>query len=160
MMRFDHVDLQKGSPDPLDQYPQDDPINDASMDVEGPSTSYQAPSPQISNPESVSGESVQGIMSNLSVMSSVDSNMGSGEEQPESAEESDQGQTPLAGRTRSARASQPQQFNIPTASFPDDSEDEYVTTPATPAPTKPKNKYQRQIQRKSRIKSRFSVRGK
>jgi hypothetical protein len=160
MMRFDHVDLQKGSPDPLDQYPQDDPINDASMDEDGPATSYQAPSPQISNPESVSGESVQGIMNNLSVMSSVDSNMGSGEEQPESEEESDQGQTPLAGRTRSARASQPRQYNIPDASFPDDSDDEYVSASSTPAPIKAKNKYERQILRKSKVKSRFSVRGK
>ncbi len=154
------MDLQKGSPDPLDQYPQYDPIINASMDEDGLATSCQAPSLQISNSGSADGESVRGIMNNLLVMSLVDSNVESGEEQPESAEESDQGQTPLAGRTRSARASQLLQFNIPTASFPDDSEDEYVTAPATPAPTKPKNKYQRQIQWKSRIKSRFSVRGK
>jgi hypothetical protein len=80
MMRFNHVDLHQGSPEPLEQYPQYDPIIDASMDEDGPATSYHAPSPQISNSGSVGGESVQGIMSNLSVMSSVDSNMELGEE--------------------------------------------------------------------------------
>ncbi len=82
-MRFDHVDLQLGSPDPLNQYPQDDPITCAGMDEDV----LAAQSPQISNPGSVGGDSVQGIMSNLSVMSSVDSNMDMEEEQPESAEE-------------------------------------------------------------------------
>ncbi len=160
MMRFDHVDLQLGSSDPLRQYPQDDPITDASMDDDVSATSYLAQSPQISNQGSVGGDSVQGIMSNLSVMSSVDSNMGLEEEQPESAEESDKEPTPLAGRTRSARASQPRQFNIPTAAIPDDSDDEYVTATSTPTSTKAKNKYARKIQRKSRIRSRFSVQGK
>jgi hypothetical protein len=160
MMRFDHVDLQLGSPDPLRQYPQDDPITDAGMDEDVSAASYLAQSPQISNPGSVGGDSVQGIMSNLSVMSSVDSNMDMEEEQPESAEESDKEQTPLAGRTRSARAFQPRQFNIPTPDIPDDSDDKYVNATSTPTSTKAKNKYARRIQRKSRMRSRFSGQGR
>jgi hypothetical protein len=82
------------------------------------------------------------------------------EEQPESAEESDKDDTPVRGRTRSARASQPKQFKIPTPVIPDDSDDEHVSATATPSSTKAKNKYARRIQRKSRIRSRFSGQGK
>jgi hypothetical protein len=160
MMRFDHVDLQQGSSDPLTQYPQDDPINDVSIDGNDSATSYLAQPLQISTPGSVDGDSVQGIMSNLSVMSSVDSNMGLEEEQPESAEESDKEDTPVRGRTRSARASQPKQFKIPSPFIPDDSDDEHVPATATLSSTKAKNKYARRIQRKSRMRSRFSGQGR
>jgi hypothetical protein len=46
-------------------------------------------------------------------------------EQPESTDDNDQDQTPLSGRTRSARASQsrPRRIVIPSAVIPDDSED-------------------------------------
>jgi hypothetical protein len=50
MMRFDHVDLQQGSSDPLTQYPQDDPINDVSIDENDSATSYLAQPLQISTP--------------------------------------------------------------------------------------------------------------
>jgi hypothetical protein len=82
------------------------------------------------------------------------------EEQPESAEESDKEETPVRGRTRSARASQTKQFKLPTPVIPDDSDDEQIPTMATPSSTKAKNKYARRIQRKSRIRSRFSGQGK
>ena len=154
------MDLQLGSPDPLNQYPQDDPITDAGMDEDVSAASYLAQSPQISNPGSVGGDSVQGIMSNLSVMSSVDSNMTLVEEQPESAEESDKEETPVRGRTRSARASQTMQFKLPTPVIPDDSDDEQIPTMDTPSSTKAKNKYARRIQRKSRMRSRFSGQGR
>jgi hypothetical protein len=82
------------------------------------------------------------------------------EEQPESAEESDKEETPVRGRTRSARASQPKQFKIPSPFIPDDSDDEHVHATATLSSTKSKNKYARRIQRKSRMRSRFSGQGK
>ena len=86
--------------------------------------------------------------------------MGLEEEQPESAEESDKEDTPVHGRTRSARAAQPKKFKIPSPFIPDDSDDEHVPATATLSSTKAKNKYARKIQRKSRMRSRFSGQGK
>jgi hypothetical protein len=75
---------------------------------------------------------------------------------------SDEGKTdtPLVCRTRSARASKPHSFNLPSAIIPDDSDQELVDEP-TPAKLqgKPKNKYYRQVLRKLRLRTQGSKRG-
>ena len=80
-------------------------------------------------------------------------------EQPESAEASDNSQTPLSGRTRSARAIQPRKFVIPPAAVPYDSED-MDSDHNSPSVTKahPKNKYQKRVLRLAAAKAGYPSR--
>ena len=129
-MRFDHVDLQKASPNPLEQYPTGGEINEDMMQDTTPSELFP-----------VAG---YGTADRI-------------RRQPESAEASDNSQTLLSGRTRSARAIQPRKFVIPPAAVPDDSEDmdsDHKSPPGTTA--KPKNKYQKQVLRLAAAKRRVS----
>ncbi len=102
------------------------------------------------------GGSVQGHMCPVARSGTADGIWG----QPESAEESDKDQTPLSGRTRSARASQPRYLIIPPAAIPDDSEDinsDDNLPPVTKA--KPKNKYEKWVLRMVATKKRIAGRG-
>ena len=69
--------------------------------------------------------------------------------------------TPLACRTRSARASKPRSFNLPSAIMPDDDSDQELVDEPAPAKLKgkPKNKYYRQVLRKLRLRTQVSKRG-
>ncbi len=83
-------------------------------------------------------------------------------EQPESTDDNDKDQTPLSGRTRSARAfqSRPRRIVIPSAVIPDDSEDldsDNNLSPVTEA--SPKNKYEKRVLRMAGAKKRVSRRG-
>jgi hypothetical protein len=163
MMRFDHMDLQKESLNPLSQYPTDGQINDVLMQFTTSSASLQEQSPKASIQGSVDGDPFQGHLRQLSFQSpEVELQMEYGDdvEQPESTEDSDKDQTPLSGRTRSARASQPLRIVIPSAVIPDDSEDidsEDNLSPVTKA--NPKNKYEKRVLRMAAAKKRVSGRG-
>jgi hypothetical protein len=165
MMRFDHVDLQKESPNPLSQHPTDDQINDAEMKDTTSPASPQEQSPQASRQDSVDGDPVQEHLRHLSFQSpEMELQMEYGEdvEQPESTDDNDQDQTPLSGRTRSARAfqSRPRRIVIPSAVIPDDSEDldsDNNTSSVTKA--RPKNKYEKRVLRMAGAKKRVSGRG-
>ena len=157
------MDLQKESPNPLEHYPTGGEINADMMQDTTPSELFQGCSPQISIQGSATSESVQGHMHHLSVMSPDTEQQIESEveiEQPESAEASDNSQTPLSRRTRSARAIQPRKFVIPPAAVPDDSEDmdsDHNSPPVTTA--KPKNKYQKRVLRLAAAKRRVSQLG-
>jgi hypothetical protein len=165
MMRFDHVDLQKESPNPLSQHPTDDQINDAEMkDTTSPAL-HQEQSPQASRQDSVDGDPVQEHLRHLSFQSpEMELQMEYGEdvEQPESTDDNDQDQTPLSGRTRSARAfqSRPRRIVIPSAVIPDDSEDlDSDDNPSSVTKARPKNKYEKRVLRMAGAKKRVSGRG-
>ncbi len=169
MMRFDHVDLQKESPNPLSQYPTDGHINDAVMKDTTSSASLQEQSPQASIQDSVDGDPVQGHLRQLSFQSpemELQMEYGDDVEQPESTDDNDKDQTPLSGRTRSARASQsrPRRIVIPSAVVPDDSEILIQTTTCLRLPrpvtkARPKNEYEKRVLRMAGAKKRVSGRG-
>ena len=111
-----------------------------------PSALFQGYSPQGSTQGSADNESVQGYMRQLSVLSPNTERQMEFEdelEQPESAEYSDNSQTPLSGRMRSVRSTQSQKLVSLVASIPDDSEDN-VSDNNSPMVinTKPKNIYE------------------
>ena len=83
-----------------------------------------------------------------------------GEEPEQQASDEEEKYTLLACRTRSARASKPRSFNLPSAIMPDESDQELVDEP-TPAKLKgkPKNRYYRQVLRKLRLRTQVSKRG-
>ena len=157
------MDLQKESPNPLQQYPTSSENNADMMKNTTPSELFQGCSPQISIQSSAPSESIQGHMHHLSVMSPDTEQQIESEdeiEQLESAEASDNSQTPLSGRTRSARAIQPRKFVIPPAAIPYDSEDmdsDHNSPPVTSAKTK--NKYHKRVPRLAAAKRRVSQRG-
>ncbi len=81
-------------------------------------------------------------------------------EQPESTEDNDKDQTPLSGRTRSARASQPRRSVIPSAVIPDDSEDiDSDDNLSLVTKANPKNKYEKLVLRMAAAKKRVFGRG-
>ena len=80
------MDLQKESPNPLEQYPTNDEINADMMLDTTHSELFQGCSPQISMQGSATSESVQGHMRHLSVTMSPDT-----EQQIESEDEIEQG---------------------------------------------------------------------
>ncbi len=64
--------------------------------------------------------------------------------------------TPLARRTRSARASKPSRFALHLAIIPDESDDEFVYRSHNMTPEgKPTNKYFRQVLRKLRLRKQM-----
>jgi len=84
------------------------------------------------------------------------------EEEPEQqASDEEDKDTPLACRTRSARASKPRRFILPQAIMPDTDSDQELVDEPTPAKLKgkPKNKYYRQVLRKLRLRTQGSKRG-
>ena len=108
------------------------------------------------------GDSVQGELRNLSVMSIEDDmQLMDGEEPEQQASDEDDKDTPLARRTRSARASKPRRLILPPAIMPDtDSDQELVDEPPqAKLKGKPKNKYYRQVLRKLRLRTQVSKRG-
>ncbi len=80
MMQFDHVNLRKESPNPLDRYPLDIEITNAMMKDSIPSALFHNGSPQESKSGSVGGYCVQCNMCDLAVQSPIDSQIGSEEE--------------------------------------------------------------------------------
>jgi hypothetical protein len=163
MMRFDHVDLQKASPNPLSQYPTDGQIYDVLMQDNTSSASLQEQSPQASIQDSVDGDPVQGHLRLLSFQSpemELRMEYGGDVEQPESTEDNDKDQTPLSGRTRSARASQPLRIIIPSAVIPDDSEDsDSDDNLSLVTKANPKNKSEKRVLRMAAAKKRVSGQG-
>jgi hypothetical protein len=165
IMRFDHVDLQKESLNPLSQHTMDGQINDAEMkDTTSPAL-LQEQSPQVSIQDSVDGDPVQEHLRHLSFQSpEMDLQMEYGDdvEQPESTDDNEQDLTPLPGRTRSARAfqSRSQRIVIPPAVIPDDSEDlDSDDNPSSVTKARPKNKYEKRVLRLAGAKKRVSRRG-
>ena len=165
IMRFDHVDLQKESLNPLSQHTMDGQINDAEMkDTTSPAL-LQEQSPQVSIQDSVDGDPVQEHLRHLSFQSpEMDLQMEYGDdvEQPESTDDNEQDLTPLPGRTRSARAfqSRSQRIVIPPAVIPDDSEDlDSDDNPSSVTKARPKNKYEKRVLRLAGAKKRVSLRG-
>ncbi len=64
--------------------------------------------------------------------------------------------TPLERRTRSARASKPSRFVLPSAIIPYESDDEFVDRSHNMTPKgKPTNKYFRQVLRKLRLRKQM-----
>ena len=84
-----------------------------------------------------------------------------GEEPEQQASDEEEKDTPLASRTRSARASKQRSFNLPSAIMPDDDSDQELVDEPAPAKLKgkPKNKYYRQVLRKLRLRTQVSKRG-
>ena len=134
-------------------------VEDDTMD----STMLKAQAQISQEPASVQhseGGSVQGELHNLSIMSIDDDMQLMDVEEPEQqASDEEEKDTPLACRTRSARASKPHSFNLPSIIMPDDSDQELVDEP-TPAKLKgkPKNKYYRQVLWKLRLRTQGSKR--
>ena len=119
-------------------------------------------SPEPASVQHSEGDSVQGELRNLSVMSIEDDmQLMDGEEPEQQASDEEEKDTPLACRTRSARASKPRRFILPQAIMPDtDSDQELVDEPPqAKLKGKPKNKYYRQVLRKLRLKTQVSRRG-
>ena len=163
MTRFDHADLKEAAykmNEELDDHDiqsvEDEPID---------STMWKAQAHNSPEPASVQhseGDSVQGELRNLSVMSIEDDmQLMDGEEPEQQASDEEDKDTPLACRTRSARASKPRRFILPQAIMPDtDSDQELVDEPPqAKLKGKPKNKYYRQVLRKLRLKTQVSKRG-
>jgi hypothetical protein len=141
----------------------DGQINDVVMQYNSSSASLQEQSPQASIQNSVDGDPVQGHLRQLSFQSpemELQMEYGDDVEQPESTEDNDKDQTPLSGRTRSARAFQPQHIVIPSAVIPDDSEDsDSDDNLSLVTKANPKNKYEKQVLRMAAAKKRASGRG-
>ncbi len=93
-------------------------------------------------------------MNKLSVQSDGDKNEQESVEEMEQQVCDDEGKnTPLARRTRSARASKPSRFVLPSAILPEDSDDEFVDRSYNILPKgKLTNKYFRQVLRKLRLR--------
>ncbi len=103
------------------------------------------------------GDSIHMDMNELSVQSDEDKiEQESVDEMEQQISDHEEENTPLARRTRSAQASKPSRFVLPSAIIPDESDDEFVDrSHNTIRKGKPTNNYFRQVIRKLRLRKQM-----